>query len=133
MMIVLLQVMKFLTQLLCKLIKTQTKAFQKGDPYKLIRPTDSNGNICGMGNKTNEPILLYFDILQCTSAADLATSNFQCPTYAKCVNTCPDSFFSFFTHVLPGVTAGLGAFGTPLVPGIYELKFLRSLVILTVL
>ena len=86
-----------------------------------------------MGNKTNEPILLYFDILQCTSAADLATSNFQCPTYAKCVNTCPDSFFSFFTHVLPGVTAGLGAFGTPLVPGIYELKFLRSLVILTVL
>ena len=65
-----------------------------------------------MGNKTNEPILLYFDILQCTSAADLATSNFQCPTYAKCVNTCPDSYFSFFTHVLPAVTLGLNALAT---------------------
>merc|ERR1711935_106257 len=73
-------------------------AFQKGDPYKLIRPTDSNGNICGIGDKANETSLLYFDILKCTSAADLATSNFQCPTYAMCVSDCPQVFYSFFTN-----------------------------------
>jgi len=84
-------------------------AFQNGDPYKLIRPTDSNGNVCGVGDKVDETTLLYFDITKCASAADLASSNFQCPTYAMCVEQCPDEYFSYFTNVLPSIGIAFGA------------------------
>ena len=90
-------------------------AFQNGDPYKLIRPTDSNGNVCGVGDKVDETTLLYFDITKCASAADLASSNFQCPTYAMCVEQCPDEYFSYFTNVLPSIGIAFGAMN--LAPG----------------
>ena len=34
--------------------------------FKLIKPTDSNGNVCGIENKANEPVLFYYDILKCS-------------------------------------------------------------------
>ena len=72
---------------------------------KLIRPTDSNGNICGIDEAVkNETVLLYFDILKCSSAADLATSNMQCQTYHMCRSSCPDEYYSYYTHTLPALT-----------------------------
>ena len=43
--------------------------------------------------------------MKCSSTADLATSNMQCPTYQMCRSSCPDSFYSYYTHTLLSVTA----------------------------
>ncbi|XP_068728860.1 choline transporter-like protein 4 [Montipora capricornis] len=67
-------------------------AFKEGDPDRLLSPTDSNGNICGKGDKADKKFLLFFDISTCvTKGGDLAqyVSTPSCPTPQVCVSGCP--------------------------------------------
>ncbi|XP_070581822.1 choline transporter-like protein 2 isoform X2 [Ptychodera flava] len=62
--------------------------WSRGDPNKLIYPTDSRGRICGyddgLENKTN---LFFFDLLACADTTTLL--ELACPTPQVCVNSCP--------------------------------------------
>jgi len=64
-------------------------AWLNGNPVLLVKPTDSNGNLCGLQNTPyeNRTYLLYFDLTECLSPT--ATLNFQCPTRQLCVESCP--------------------------------------------
>jgi len=94
-------------------------AFQNGNPTHILLPTDSAGNVCGeIGTAVeNKPFMMYFDITKCASLSDVVTSNLQCPTYQKCVETCPDKFWSYYTNMWPAIQAfdlQIGAPGLPL-------------------
>ena len=47
-----------------------------GDPSKLMYPTDSYGNICGKGEFSEKPFLMFFDLTKCISLTAIA----GCPT-----------------------------------------------------
>ena len=51
-------------------------AFQFGDPSKLMYPTDSFGDVCGGGEFSSKPYLLFFDLTKCVSLTALT----GCPT-----------------------------------------------------
>ena len=51
-------------------------AFQFGDPSKLMYPTDSFGDVCGRGEFSSKPYLLFFDLTKCVSLTALT----GCPT-----------------------------------------------------
>lgn len=57
-----------------------------GDPNQLIKPHDSEGNICGQNG--NNSLLFYFDLTRCLSV--LTYINQGCPTKQICVEKCPD-------------------------------------------
>lgn len=61
-------------------------AFIHGDPERLINPTDSYGNVCGVGNFSDKKYLLYFDLTKCATPTILLTG---CPTPQICVSSCP--------------------------------------------
>lgn len=65
-----------------------------GDPKKLVYPTDSEGNMCGVGEYASKPYLAYFDILQCTKVGVAAIAT-GCPTPAVCVESCPSSYWVY--------------------------------------
>ncbi|OAF64815.1 hypothetical protein A3Q56_07463 [Intoshia linei] len=69
-------------------------AFVRGDPTKLIYPTDSNGNICGTGNYASRPYLFYFSLLDCATVGPsvLVTG---CPTPTVCIEKCPTITFVY--------------------------------------
>jgi hypothetical protein len=46
---------------------------------------------------------MYFDVTKCGNIGDLATSNLQCPTYQKCVETCPDEYWSYYSNAFPQI------------------------------
>lgn len=64
-------------------------AWLNGNPVLLVKPTDSNGNLCGLENSPyeNRSYLLYFDITECLNPTNAL--NFQCPTRQMCVESCP--------------------------------------------
>ncbi|XP_070531870.1 choline transporter-like protein 2 [Ptychodera flava] len=65
-------------------------AWGNGNPYKLIYPTDSRGQICGYDTLVKDkPYLFYFDLVDCASTASLI--ELQCPTTQICVSECPTS------------------------------------------
>nr|XP_034302606.1 choline transporter-like protein 2 isoform X2 [Crassostrea gigas] len=69
--------------------------YARGNPYKLLYPTDSSGNICGYDTGyTGKPYLVYFDMLQCakTGTAVIITG---CPTPQICVDTCPTTYWHY--------------------------------------
>nr|XP_039270354.1 choline transporter-like protein 2 [Styela clava] len=77
-------------------------AWLNGNPVILLLPTDSNGRICGvkygdldLSNKTN---LFFFDLTQCASPASYL--NFQCLTPQVCVNSCPDSSWTYIQDLV---------------------------------
>ena len=51
-------------------------AFTYGDPSKLMYPTDSFGDVCGRGEFSSKPFLLFFDLTKCISLSALT----GCPT-----------------------------------------------------
>ena len=51
-------------------------AFQFGDPSKLMYPTDSFGDVCGRGDFSTKPYLMFFDLTKCISLTALT----GCPT-----------------------------------------------------
>uniref|UniRef100_A0A915EMV5 Choline transporter-like protein 2 n=1 Tax=Ditylenchus dipsaci TaxID=166011 RepID=A0A915EMV5_9BILA len=68
-----------------------------GKPERLIHPTDNLGRICGHDrpgayNLSSKPYLLFFDLTKCVSYATVLTG---CPTPQVCVETCPNSYFSY--------------------------------------
>ncbi|XP_063058155.1 choline transporter-like protein 2 [Engraulis encrasicolus] len=69
-------------------------AWSRGDPRKVIYPTDSRGQFCGQAGTGLEkkPLLFYFNILKC--ASPLTLLEFQCPTTQICVDSCPDKFLT---------------------------------------
>ncbi|KAL3320350.1 hypothetical protein Ciccas_000962 [Cichlidogyrus casuarinus] len=71
-------------------------AFSKGDPRILIKPTDSEGNICGEGNFTDRPNLFFFDLVQCARAGP-AVAIIGCGTPQVCVKQCPTKSWTFVT------------------------------------
>ncbi|KAG5279019.1 hypothetical protein AALO_G00105230 [Alosa alosa] len=69
-------------------------AWSRGDPRKVIYPTDSTGQFCGQAGTDLEkkPFLFYFNILKC--ASPLTLLEFQCPTPQICVESCPNKFLT---------------------------------------
>ncbi|KAK3768429.1 hypothetical protein RRG08_053421 [Elysia crispata] len=62
-------------------------AYVHGDPYRLVYPTDSHGNICGLGRLKNRPNLYFFDLVTCTALGTAVVTG--CPTPQVCVKKCP--------------------------------------------
>ena len=59
--------------------------------FQVIYPTDSHGQICGMGNMGDRPYLLFFDLTRCLNPAVLSLG---CPTPQVCVHECPKDQYS---------------------------------------
>merc|ERR1740137_20300 len=45
-------------------------------PYKVLHPTNNKGEICGLGDQSGKPNLLYLDLTQC---AGLNATQSGCP------------------------------------------------------
>ncbi|GIY40639.1 choline transporter-like protein 4 [Caerostris darwini] len=65
-------------------------AFREGNPKVLVYPTDSQGNICGVGELEDKPFLFFFDLIKCASPSVIFTG---CPTPQVCVQQCPNETF----------------------------------------
>ncbi|XP_054713879.1 choline transporter-like protein 2 [Uloborus diversus] len=65
-------------------------AFREGDPRVLLYPTDSEGNMCGIGKLQNKSFLFYFDLMKCANPSVLING---CPTPQVCVEQCPNETF----------------------------------------
>ena len=65
-------------------------AFNYGDPSKLMYPTDSFGDVCGRGDFSSKPYLLFFDLTKCISLSALT----GCATPQVCVAECPGENYS---------------------------------------
>lgn len=71
-------------------------AYVKGNPEYLLYPTDSQGNLCGRGDKATKPYLFFFDLLQCAKAGASVVVQ-GCPTPQICVENCPDNYFEWYS------------------------------------
>ncbi|GFR06390.1 choline transporter-like protein 4 [Trichonephila clavata] len=65
-------------------------AYREGDPRTIVYPTDSDGNICGVGEFEDRPYLFFFDLMKCASPKVLVTG---CLTPQVCVKQCPNETF----------------------------------------
>jgi len=74
--------------------------YRDSDINRVIYPTDTEGNICGMKHMKSRPNLLLFDITQCLNPAALISG---CPTPHVCVSHCPDETFSAYGSLEAGV------------------------------
>ncbi|XP_012942174.1 choline transporter-like protein 2 [Aplysia californica] len=79
--------------------------YARGDPIKLVYPTDSFGNICGEGDYEDKKYLLFFDLLKC-AAMGAAVVTQGCPTPQICVSSCPTTYWSYVETVAKEVGAG---------------------------
>ncbi|KAK7480288.1 hypothetical protein BaRGS_00028456 [Batillaria attramentaria] len=52
--------------------------YVRGDPLRLVYPTDSAGNFCGQGEFENKTKLFFFDLLQCAKMGSIV--RLGCPT-----------------------------------------------------
>ena len=66
--------------------------FMEGDPQKILYPTDSAGNVCGVGAHAGKPMMFMFDITRC---AGIGKALEGCPTPSICVHHCPDLDWSY--------------------------------------
>jgi choline transporter-like protein 2/4/5 len=96
-------------------------AFSRGNPYQLLHPSNSNGEICGRGDQAGKPNLLFFDLSRCVR---LSAALAGCPTPQVCVATCPDFYWSY----VEGAEPRLGQFCTGLAPGELDSASLTGLV-----
>lgn len=67
--------------------------YVRGDPLRLVYPTDSSGNFCGRGKFENQPFLFFFDLLQCAKMGPSVVLG--CPTPQVCVSECPKANFVY--------------------------------------
>ncbi|KAH9507587.1 hypothetical protein Btru_051523 [Bulinus truncatus] len=72
--------------------------YVRGDPVKLIYPTDTYGNICGGNYMKDKKYLFFFDILKCADIG-LAVVSLGCPTPRICVKSCPTEYWSYIQTV----------------------------------
>ncbi|XP_035827083.1 choline transporter-like protein 2 [Aplysia californica] len=61
--------------------------YARGDPYRLVYPTDSHGSICGLGKLEDKPYLFFFDLVTCAKMGPAVVTG--CPTPQVCVKECP--------------------------------------------
>ncbi|PVD22194.1 hypothetical protein C0Q70_17999 [Pomacea canaliculata] len=80
--------------------------FARGNPIKLVYPTDSYGNVCGDGAYSTKPYLFYFDMLQCAKMGVSVVVN-GCPTSQVCVSTCPTRYWSYVQTIAVEAAGGL--------------------------
>ncbi|KAK6980147.1 choline transporter-like protein 2, partial [Biomphalaria glabrata] len=71
--------------------------YARGDPIRLIYPTDSHGNICGYGKYSDRPYLFFFDLVTCAKLGPAVVTG--CPTPQVCVKECPSSNFVYVHSV----------------------------------
>lgn len=75
--------------------------FTMGNPYTLIYPTDSRGQICGVSEAVaDKPVLFFFDFLACASSQTLL--EFKCNTPQICMSACPNQTYSPYKDLLIG-------------------------------
>lgn len=79
--------------------------YARGDPVKLIYPTDSSGNICGDGNYKNKPYLMFFDMLKCARMGPSVIA-LGCPTPQVCVSSCPTEYWVYLQTMAKETLAG---------------------------
>ncbi|CAH1786106.1 unnamed protein product [Owenia fusiformis] len=79
-------------------------AYSRGDPSKLLYPTDTAGNMCGYGDFAQKPNLVFFDLLVCARLNVGAVIN-GCPTPQVCVAECPRTYWTWYPqYYLESVT-----------------------------
>jgi choline transporter-like protein 2/4/5 len=61
--------------------------YARGQPYRLVYPTDSQGSICGVGKLKDKPFLFFFDLVTCARLGPAIING--CPTPQVCVKECP--------------------------------------------
>ncbi|KAL8568179.1 hypothetical protein ACOMHN_027702 [Nucella lapillus] len=67
--------------------------YARGDPQRLVYPTDSAGHFCGQGQNQDKPFLFFFDLLQCAKMGPSVVLG--CPTPQVCVKKCPKENFVY--------------------------------------
>ncbi|KAL5013099.1 hypothetical protein ScPMuIL_011650 [Solemya velum] len=77
------------------MITISVVAYARGNPEKLLYPTDDGGHICGFdAGYTEKPNVVYFDILAC-AAMGASVITMGCPTPQVCVKECPTYYYSY--------------------------------------
>ncbi|KAK3782436.1 hypothetical protein RRG08_033077 [Elysia crispata] len=79
--------------------------YARGDPIKLIYPTDSFGNICGTGDYEDKKFLFFFDLLRCAQTG-AAVVTMGCPTPQICVTECPSTYWTYAQTIFYETQAG---------------------------
>lgn len=61
----------------CGMFATAAYGYANGNPYRIITPFDSNGNMCGQGNISAYPYLMWPDLTTgiAVAAADMNISS----------------------------------------------------------
>ncbi|XP_076454555.1 choline transporter-like protein 2 [Babylonia areolata] len=67
--------------------------YARGDPQRLVFPTDTAGRFCGHGELKDKPFLFFFDLLQCARMGPGVVLG--CPTHQVCVSQCPKTNFVY--------------------------------------
>ncbi|GFO17741.1 choline transporter-like protein 2 [Plakobranchus ocellatus] len=70
-------------------------AYFHGDPYRLVYPTNSQGQICGKGPFKDKPNLFFFDLVTCAKLGPAVVTG--CPTPQVCVEKCPSKNYVYVT------------------------------------
>ena len=84
-------------------------SFTFGNPALLVHPSNSEGEICGLGDHQDKPFLLFFDMTQCARLSAFL----GCPTPQ--VQLVPDlTIMNMFRCVSPSVLKSSGPIKTPL-------------------
>ena len=78
-------------------------AGSQGNPALVFHPSNSAGQICGVGDLAGKQNLLYFDLSACAGISPAVGS---CPSTMLCVRDCPSTYWS---HT-QGMSAGLEQF-----------------------
>ena len=81
-------------------------ALVRGNPARLVHPTNSEGEICGHGKHVGKTNLLYFDLARC---AGISAAGGGCPTPQVCVEECPRTYWTS----AQGKSSGLELFCVP--------------------
>ncbi|XP_059157346.1 choline transporter-like protein 2 isoform X2 [Physella acuta] len=71
--------------------------YARGNPRRLIYPTDSQGSICGVGKHVDKPYLFFFDMVTCAKMGPAIVSG--CPTPQVCVKECPKTNYVYLQNV----------------------------------
>ncbi|KAK2176536.1 hypothetical protein NP493_657g01053 [Ridgeia piscesae] len=71
--------------------------FSRGDPNRLLYPTDSKGNLCGQGDFKDRPNLLFFDLVACLKMGAAVVIS-GCPTTQVCVSSCPNATWMWYSQ-----------------------------------
>jgi hypothetical protein len=74
--------------------------YRDGNPFALVYPTDSRGQICGVSTAVKDkPYLMFFDLLTCVASPYTTLLEFKCPTTQICVASCPNETFAALTQI----------------------------------